>query len=169
MKFKVWILQPYWGPKVPSRPPYICFWYFGNLGGLFFVWFFIFENFEIVFWIRITLGGVCFFKLFNLRPPYICFWHFGNLGGLFLVWFLVFENLEIVFWIIIPTFWGICLIKLFDLRPPYLCFWFFGTLGGVFWVWFLVLENSKITNSSIFSWRFYRHHKIWNASVIAIL
>ena len=47
------------------RPPYICFWFFGILGGLFWVWFLVFENFKIVFWIRIpTFGGVCFMKLF---------------------------------------------------------------------------------------------------------
>ena len=40
------------------RPPYIRFWFFGTLGGLFWVWFLVFENFEIVFWIRIpTFGG----------------------------------------------------------------------------------------------------------------
>ena len=26
------------------RPPYICFWFFGTLGGLFWVWFLVFEN-----------------------------------------------------------------------------------------------------------------------------
>ena len=40
------------------RPPYICFWFFRTLGGLFLVWFLVFENFEIIFWIRIpTFGG----------------------------------------------------------------------------------------------------------------
>ena len=99
------------------RPPYICFWFFGTLGGLFLVWFLVFENFEIVFWIKIpTFGGFCFKKIFDLRPAYICFWFFRTLGGLFWVWFLVFENLEIVFWIRIPTFGGVCFMKLFDLR-----------------------------------------------------
>ena len=52
------------------RPPYIWFWYFGNLGGLFWVWFWVFENFEIVLWIRIPIfGGACLIKLFDLRPP----------------------------------------------------------------------------------------------------
>ena len=40
------------------RPPYICFWFFRTLGGLFWVWFLVFENFEIVFWITIpNFGG----------------------------------------------------------------------------------------------------------------
>ena len=34
------------------------FWFFGTLGALFWVWFLVFENFEIVIWIRIpTFGG----------------------------------------------------------------------------------------------------------------
>ena len=28
------------------RPPYICFWFFGTLWGLFWVWFLVFENFR---------------------------------------------------------------------------------------------------------------------------
>ena len=39
------------------RPPYICFWFFGTLGGLFWVRFLVFENFEIVVWIRIPFFG----------------------------------------------------------------------------------------------------------------
>ena len=103
------------------RHPYICFWFFGTLEGLFWVWLLVFENFEIVFWIRITtFGGDCFIKLFDLRPPYKYFWFFGTLGGLFWVRFLVFENLEIVFWMrmvgsVLYNFliWGL-LIYFFD-------------------------------------------------------
>ena len=67
---------------------FLIFWKFR---GSFWVLFLVFENFEIVVWIRIpTFGGVCFIKLFDLRPPYICFWFFGTLGGLFEFnfWFL---------------------------------------------------------------------------------
>ena len=53
---------PLWGAcfikLFDLRPPYICFWLFGTLGGLFLVWFLVFENLEIVFWIKIsTFGG----------------------------------------------------------------------------------------------------------------
>ena len=111
----------FWGvcfiKKFYVRPPYICFWYFGTLGGLFWVWFLVFENFEIVLWIRIpTFGGVCFLELFEIGGLfYKTFWFeaslymfrfFGTLGGLFWVSFLVFENFEIVFWIRITTFGG---------------------------------------------------------------
>ena len=46
------------------RPPYICFWFFGTLGGLFWVWFLVFEYFEIVFWIRIPTYGGLFYETF---------------------------------------------------------------------------------------------------------
>ena len=32
------------------RPPYICFWFFRTLGGLFWVWFLVFENSEMTVW-----------------------------------------------------------------------------------------------------------------------
>ena len=118
---------PFYKKKIDFRPPYRCFWFFGTSGGLFWVWFLVFENFEIVFGIRIpTFGGGLFYKKkIDLRPPYRCFWFFGTLGGLFWIRFLVFENFKILFWIRIPTFGGVCFIKLFDLRPPYICFYFF--------------------------------------------
>ena len=89
------------------RPPYICFWFFGTLGGLFWVWFLVFENFEIVFWIRIpTFGGVCFMNFFYLMPPYICFWFFLTLGSLFLS--LIFTFWKFWNWILNQNshFWG---------------------------------------------------------------
>ena len=122
------------------RPPYVCFWFFLTLGGLFEFDFWFLKISKLYFESEFPLLGVCFIKLFDLRPPYICFWFFGTLGGLFLVWFLVFENFEIVFWIRITTFGGVCFIKLFYLRPPYKCFWFYGTLGGLLWVWFWKLD-----------------------------
>ena len=47
------------------RSSYICFWFCRTLGGLFLIWFLVFENFEIVFWIRIpTFGGGLFYENF---------------------------------------------------------------------------------------------------------
>ena len=98
------------------------FWFFGNLGGLIWFRFLVFENFEIVLWIRIpSFGRVCFIKLFDLRPPYICFFISWKIR-VFLVWFLDFWK----FWNCILNqnshFWGVCFIKLLNLRPPYICF-----------------------------------------------
>ena len=95
---------------------------FGTLGGLFWVWCLVFENFEIVFWIRNPTFGGLFYKTFWFGALFLCFDFFGILGGLFIVWFLVFENFEIAFWIRIPTYGGVCFMKLFDLR---LLRWFY--------------------------------------------
>ena len=66
------------------RPSYICFWFFGTLGGLFWVWVLVFENFEIVFWIRIPTFGGLFYKTFWFEASLYMFLVFGNFRGSFL-------------------------------------------------------------------------------------
>ena len=66
------------------RPPYICFWFFGTLGSLFWVWFLVFENFKIVFWIRIPTFGGLFYKTFWFEASLYMFLIFWNFRGSFL-------------------------------------------------------------------------------------
>ena len=64
--------------------PYICFGFLETLGGLFWVSFLTFQNFEIGSRIRMpTFGGVCFLTFFYWSAPYICFGFLETLGGLF--------------------------------------------------------------------------------------
>ena len=65
------------------RPPYIYFWFFGNLGGLFWVRFLVFKNFEIIFWIKIPIFGGLFYTTFWLEASLYVFLLFGTLEGLF--------------------------------------------------------------------------------------
>ena len=78
-------------------PPYIGFWFFGTLGGLFWVWFLVFENFEIVFWITIpTFGGGLFYKTFWFEASlymFLIFWNFRGSFFEFDFWFLKISNL----------------------------------------------------------------------------
>ena len=112
------------------KPPYICFWYFENLGGLFWVWILVFENFEIVLWIIIPTFGGLFYKTFWFEASLYMFLIFRNFKGSFVSLFFIFRKfgfLKSKFPLL-----GVCFIKLFYLRPPYICFWFFGNLGGAY-------------------------------------
>ena len=116
-----------------------------NLGGLFWVQYFVFENFEIVFWIRFpTFGGVCFIKLFDLRPLYICFFIFWNFRGSFLSLIFGFLKILKLYFESEFPFLGGFVYKTFLFEASLYMFWFFGTLGGLFWVWILVFENFEI-------------------------
>ena len=154
------------------RPPYICFWFFGTLGGLFLVWFLVFENFEIVFGIQIPTfwGGSNLQNLLIWGLLIYVFLIFGTLGSLIWVWFLVSENFKIVFWIRIPSFGGVYFIKLFDLRPPHICFWFLLTLR-VFLVWFLVrkFRNCILNQNSYFWWGLFYKTFWFEVSLYGIL
>ena len=56
--------------KFDLRPPYICFWFFATLRGLFSLifGFWKFQNCNLNQ--NSHFLGVCFIKLFDLRPPY---------------------------------------------------------------------------------------------------
>ena len=88
---------------------------FCNFWGCFWVKFLVFENFEIVFWIRIpTLGGL-FYKTFWFEASLYMFLIFWNFRGSFL-------SLFFGFWKSWNCFMGVCIMKLFDLR---LLRWFY--------------------------------------------
>ena len=118
------------------RPPYTCFFLFWTLGGLFWVWFLVFENFKIVFGIIIlTFGGSVLWHIFIEASSYmfLIFWNFRGSFLSLIFGFWKFRNCILNQHFL---FLGVCFIKLFDLRPPYICFWFFGTLGCLFLVHF---------------------------------
>ena len=105
-------------------PSCICCWFFLTLGGLFLVWFLVFENFEIVFGIKITTFGGLFYKTFWFEASlymFLIFWKFRGplLSLIFSFWkfwnFILNQN---------SHFWRVCFIKLFDLRSSYICFYF---------------------------------------------
>ena len=94
------------------RPPYICFWFFRTLRGLFLVFFWFLKILELYFESEFPLLGGLFMRLFDLRPPYICFWYFGTIGGLseFNFWFLkisklYFESEFPLLGSVLKTFW----------------------------------------------------------------
>ena len=80
--------------------------FFGNFWGSFWVKFLVFENFKIVFWIRIPTFGGLFYKMF---------------------WFETSSYFKMVFWIIIPTFKGSILTNflIWGLFPYVFDFWNF--------------------------------------------
>ena len=99
----------FWGvcfkKRFDLRPPYICFWYFGNLGGLFWVWVLILKISKFYFESEFQLLGGMFYKTFCLRPPYICFCFFSFRES-FLSWIFCFWKLQYLIWIKISTFGG---------------------------------------------------------------
>ena len=66
------------------RPPYICFWFFRSLGGLFWVWCLVFENIEIIFWIRNHIFGGFVLKTFWFEASLHIFLIIWNFRGFFL-------------------------------------------------------------------------------------
>ena len=125
------------------RPPYIYFYFFGTLGCLFLVWFLVFENFEISFWIRISTFGGSVLKTFWFQASLHMFLIFWKFRGSFWVWFLIlkFQNCILNQK---SYFWGGLFYKTFWFEASLYMFLIFRTLGGLFWVWFLVFENFEI-------------------------
>ena len=104
----------FWGvcfiKRFDLRPPYICFWYFGNLRGFFWVSFLVVWNFKIVFWIKIPTFGDLFYKTFWFEVSLYMFLIFLNFRGSFLSLIFGFWKFRNCILNQNSHFWGVCFI-----------------------------------------------------------